>query len=115
MHHTDNCSEHSPNRTLLHLSNRLFVSQIEQNQTLAKSFVTLKHCGDNHHYQTRASIKRILDAPLYKRSTYGTHSARYYCIVDWNQFKRIFPNLSETDYTYSKLKSSIKQYFLNRY
>ena len=27
----------------------LFVLQIEQNQTLAKSFVTLKHCGNNHN------------------------------------------------------------------
>ena len=39
-------------KDLLHLQNCLFVLQIEQNQTLAKSFVTLKHCGDNHNYQT---------------------------------------------------------------
>ena len=68
--------------------------------------------GDNHNYQTRASTKRILDTPLYKTNTYGTHSAKYHCILDWNQFKRIFPNLSETDYTYSKLRSLIKLYFL---
>ena len=102
-------------KDLLHLQNCLFVLQIEQNQTLAKSFVTLKHCGDNHNYQTRASTKRILDTPLYKTNTYGTHSAKYHCILDWNQFKRIFPNLSETDYTYSKLRSLIKRYFLNKY
>ena len=89
--------------------------KLEQNQTLAKSFVTLKHCGDNHNYQTRASTKRILDTPLYKTNTYGTHSAKYHCILDWNQFKRIFPNLSETDYTYSKFRSLIKRYFLNKY
>ena len=65
-------------KDLLHLQNCLFVLQIEQNQTLAKSFVTLKHCGDNHNYQTRASTKRILDIPLYKTSTYGTHSALYF-------------------------------------
>ena len=102
-------------KDLLHLQNCLFVLQIEQNQTLAKSFVTLKHCGDNHNYQTRASTKRILDTPLYKTNTYGTHSAKYHCILDWNQFERIFPNLSEIDYTYSKLKSLIKRYFLNKY
>ena len=65
-------------KDLIHLQNCLFVLQIEQNQTLAKSFVTLKHCGDNHNYQTRASTKRILDNPLYKTSTYGTHSALYF-------------------------------------
>ena len=100
---------------LLHLQNCLFVSQIEQNQTLAKSFVTLKHCIHNHNYQMRASTKKILDIPLYKTNTYGSHSAKYHYIVDWNQFKRIFTNLSESDYTYSKLKSLIKQYSLNKY
>ena len=65
-------------KDLLHFQNCFFVLQIEQNQTPAKSFVTLKHCGDNHNYQTRASTKRILDIPLYKTSTYGTHSALYF-------------------------------------
>ena len=51
-------------KDLLHLQNCLFVLQIEQNQTLAKSFVTLKHCGDNHNYQMRASTKIMLDTPL---------------------------------------------------
>ena len=60
---------------------------------LAKSFVTLKHYGDNYNYQMRASTKRILDTPLYKTNMYGTHSANYHLIVDWNQFKRTFPNL----------------------
>ena len=41
-------------KDLLHLQNCLFVLQIEQNQTFAKSFVTLKPCGDNHNYQMRA-------------------------------------------------------------
>ena len=57
-------------KDLLYLQNCLFVSQIQQNKALAKSFVTLKHCGDNHNYQTRASTKRILDTPLYKTNTW---------------------------------------------
>ena len=63
----------------------------------------------------QAFTNRILSTSLYMTNTYGTHSAKYHCIVDWNQFKRVFPNLSETEYTYSKLKSLIKQYFLNKY
>ena len=97
---------------LLHLKNCLFVLQIEQNKTFAKSFVTL---NDNHNYQMQACTKRILDNPLYKTNTYGTHSAKYHCILNWNHFKRIFLNLSDTDYTYSKPRSLIKQYFLNKY
>ena len=71
-------------KDLLHLQNCLFVLQIEQNQTLAKSFVTLKHCGDNHNYQTRASTEIILDTPLYKANTsvFCTHSAKYHCVED---------------------------------
>ena len=73
--------------------------------------VTPEHCGDNHNCETQASTKRILDNPLYKTNNYGTE--KYNCIVDWNHFKRIFPYLSEIDYTYSKLKSLITQYFSN--
>ena len=69
-------------KDLLHFQNCLSVSQIEQNQTLAKSFVALKHCGDNHNYQTQASVKRILDTPLYKTIIYGVPSAKYHCIVE---------------------------------
>ena len=71
-------------KDLLHLENCLFVSQIEENQTPGKSFATLKHCGDNHNYQTRASTEIILDTPLYKANTwvFCTHSAKYHCIED---------------------------------
>ena len=37
-------------KELLHLQNCLFVLQIEHNRILANSFVTPKHCGDNHNY-----------------------------------------------------------------
>ena len=83
-------------KDLLHLPNCLFVSQIGQNQTLAKSFVTVTYCGDNHIYQARASNKRPLDTLPYKRKFYGTHCTKYHCIVDCKQFKMISPNLSET-------------------
>ena len=88
-----------------------------ENQNFLKkiAYKSFKHCGDNYNYQTHASTKRILDTLLYKKNTYGIHSAKYHCILDWNQFKRIFANLSETDYTYSKLRSLIKQYFSNKY
>ena len=72
-------------KDLLHLQNCLFVLQIEQIQTLAKLFVTLKHCGDDHNYQKWASTKRSLVTRLYKTNTYGTHSAKYHCILDWKR------------------------------
>ena len=100
---------------LLHIRNCLFISQIEQNDSLAKSFATLKHCGDNHNYNTRASTKKILDTPSFKTEMYGTQSVKYHCIIDWNQFKRTFTELPETDYTYSKIKSILTNHYLDKY
>ena len=85
-------------KDLIHLQNCLFVLQIEQNQTLAKSFVTLKHCGDNHNYQTRASTKRILDTPLYKTNTWVFVLIQQNIIV-----LRIETSLKESSLTSQKL------------
>ena len=41
--------------------------------------------------------------------------AKLHCIADWNQLKRILPDLLETDPTYSQLKLLIKQPYLNKY
>ena len=49
---------------LMKLQNCLFICQLEQDEQLAKSFPALKHCGDNHNYQTRSTTKRLLDTPL---------------------------------------------------
>ena len=72
-------------KDLLHLQSSLFVLQTEKSQTLAKLFVTLKHCGDDDNYQKRASTKGSLGTRLYKTNTYGTHSAKYHCILDWKK------------------------------
>ena len=72
--------------------------KLEQNQTLAKSFVTLKHCGDNHNYQTRASTKRILDTPLYKTNTWVFVLIQQNIIV-----LRIETSLKESSLTSQKL------------
>ena len=88
-------------KDLLHLQNCLFVSQIKENQTLGKSFATLKDC-DNHKYQTRASTKRILDTPLLKTNTWVFVLIQQNIIVlrIETSLKGIFLNVSEIDHTY---------------
>ena len=54
---------------LIKLQNCLFICQLEQDEQLAKSFLALKHCGDNHNYQTRSTTKRLLDTPLLNTDT----------------------------------------------
>ena len=100
---------------LVHLQNCLFMSQIEQNEKFAESFTHLKHCGENHGYQTRSKTKNLLDTPLFNTDTYGTKSAKYRCIVDWNNFRKTFPHLLLTDCTYFNVKKLLKEHFINKY
>ena len=64
---------------LIKLQNCLFICQFEPDKQLAKTFPALKHCGDNHNFQTRSTNKRLLDTPLLNTDTYGTQSTRYKC------------------------------------
>ena len=101
-------------RDILHLQNCLFMSQIEHNEKLAKTFPTLKHCGDNHSYNTRSAGKKLLDIPLLNTETFGTRSSKYNCITDWNNFRNLFPNISLEECTYVKVKCLLKRYNLEK-
>ena len=71
---------------IVHLQNCLFMSQIENNRKLAKTFPTLKCCGDNHSYNTRSAAMKLLDIPLFNAETFCTQSSKYSCIIYWNNF-----------------------------
>ena len=70
------------------MQNCLFMNQIEQNEKISKSFSKLKYGGDKHNYHTRSATKKCLDIPRLSISFYGTPSAKYHCIIDWNNFKK---------------------------
>ena len=99
----------------VYMQNCLFMSQIEHDEKLAKSFVELKHCGDNHTYETRSKTNRLLDVPFFNTDAYGTHSSKYHCIIDWNDFRRTFSSLLSTEFTYFNVKRLLKERFLNSY
>ena len=101
-------------RDMVHLQNCLFMSQIEQNQKLAETFPALKHCGDNHKYNTRSAAKKLIDIPLLNTDTYGTQSAKYNCITDWNNFRKTFSNLRLEECTYGTVKFLLKRYYLEK-
>ena len=91
------------------------MNQIEQNEKLAKSFSQLKYCGYNHNYQTRSETRKLLDIPYVKTDAYDTQSAKYQCIIDWNNFKKTFSNLSPAEHRNSKIKALLKKHFLNNH
>ena len=51
------------------------MSQTEHNGKLAKTFPALKHCRDNHSYNTRSAAKKLLDIymPLIPGSMVHNH------------------------------------------
>ena len=61
---------------LIKLQNSLFTCQLEQDEQLAKTFLALKHCGENHNYQMKSTIKKLLDTPLLNTETYGMQSTK---------------------------------------
>lgn len=48
------------------------MSQTEHNGKLAKTFPALKHCRDNHSYNTRSAAKKLLDIHLLNTDTWNT-------------------------------------------
>ena len=90
------------------------MSQIEHNGKLAKTFPTLKHCGDNRSYSNRSAAKKLLDIPLLNRETFGTRSSKYSCIINWNNFRNLFPNISLEECTYVKVKRLLKRHYLEK-
>ena len=67
---------------MIYLQNCLFMLQIEQNQTLALSFLGPKLCGDKHSYMTRSVTQNFYDALLSKNDMFGKNSVKYNCISD---------------------------------
>ena len=96
---------------IAHWLNCLFMNQIKQNKKLAKSFSELKYCGHNHNYQTRSMKRILLDIPYVKKDAYETQSAKYCCIIDRNNFKKTFLNLSPDKHGNTKLKALLKKHF----
>ena len=97
-------------KDLFHLQRCLFVSQIEQNQTLSKSFVNLKHC-DCGDYQTWASSKRLWTLLAIRQILVVLIQQNMIVLWIGTSLKGSFL----TSQKLTRLKSLITQYFLNKY
>ena len=100
---------------LLYLQNCLFIPQIAKKQRLANSFVDLRHCGANHNYLTKSKAKGLLDIPFVITRIYGTKSAKYNCIRNWNKFRNNFPHMPFQKCTYALVKGEVKDYLIGKY
>ena len=67
---------------------------------------------------TQRCSYRICQGHMFHMSrtdTYGTQSAKYHCIIDWNNFKKTFSNLSPAEHKNPKIKALLKKHFSNKY
>ena len=94
--------------------NYLFMSQTKTNKKLAESFIQLKHFGDDHNYQTRAKSTILLDIPHFSTNYYGTHSAKYNCIKDWNKFRNNFPSTLLNQCYYLPVKKLLTKHIVDQ-
>ena len=59
--------------------------------------------------------KKLLNIPYVKTDAYETQTTKYHDITDWDNFKKIFSNLSPAEYKNLKIKALLKKHFLNKY
>ena len=90
------------------------MSQTKTNKKLAESFIQLKHFGDDHNYQTRAKSIILLDIPHFSTNYYGTHSAKYNCIKDWNKFRNNFPSTLLNQCYYLPVKKLLTKHIVDQ-
>ena len=60
-------------------------------------------------------VINTLDITHSQTYTYGTKSVMHSCIKYWNNFKRSFPKLFQSQLTYPKIKSVLTNLLLNQY
>ena len=81
---------------------------------LSASFPTLQG-KDKHNYNTRSATHNLLDIPLTETNMYGKNSIKNLCIRDWNNLKRGFSDIPDSELHLSKIKSYLKQEYYGQY
>ena len=99
---------------ILNVQNCLFMYQIQHSHKLSASFPTL-YAKDKHNYNTRSATHNLLDIPLIKTNIYGKNSIKNLCIRDWNNLKREFSYIPDSELSLSKIKSYLKQKYYDKY
>ena len=100
-------------KDLIYLQICLFMLQIEINKQLAASISRLKYSSENHNYTTPFLTWKLLDIPSNRIDKYGKQSARFNCIIDWNKFKKYFPDVNQDELSHFKMKTLKRSHYLS--
>ena len=100
---------------LLHIHNATFIHSIYHN-LLPVSLIDTFAIDFSHAYPTRASARGLINSYAKRTTSFGIKSIRNQCILSWNHCHKLLPdNVTLYDLTASKLKSTLKAFFLNSY
>ena len=55
---------------------------------------------------------KLLDTPLFKTENNAIHSAKYDCLIDWNNFEKTFRHVSREKYSFLLVKTLLKEHYI---
>ena len=64
--------------------------------------------------QEKLQAMKLLDTHVFKTENYGTRSAKYNCITDWYDFKKLFRHVSHEKHPFLSFKPLLKEHLCNR-
>ena len=88
--------------------------QIQHSPKLSISFPAL-HAKDKHNYNTRSATHNLLDIPLTQTNMHGKKSIKNHCIRDWNNLKKDLSDIPDSELSFSKIQSHLKQKYFGQY
>ena len=100
---------------LVKVMNILYVHKHLNGDLPLDTLETLEFTKINHSYGTRGNTIGLLKRPNVNTSTYGLASFTRISSNQWNELQRHFPNVSLSDLSLSRLKSSSTDHFLSLY
>ena len=98
---------------ILNLQNCLFMYQISIAPNSVPLFLLFR--VKTSTTTTLGQQHNLLDIPLTETNMYGKNSIKNLCIRDWNNLKRDFSDIPDSELSLSKIKSYLKQKYYGQY
>ena len=72
--------------------------------------------ANQHHHNTRGTVRKLVNVPQCNTSFYGTHSITAKSVRDWNNLqKKITFEFNRENVITPKLMLTVKEFFLTSY
>ena len=101
---------------LITFYNCVFIAE-HLNQNLPSSFGNyFTYMANQHHHNTRGTVRKLVNVPQCNTSFYGTHSITAKSVRDWNNLqKKITFEFNRENVITPKLMLTVKEFFLTSY